>query len=178
MGILSIPNSLSFSRIFILVPFVYAILNQYMVLASVLLLVSYSTDAADGILARRMNQASEFGAILDVSVDKITLVVVMVGLSAMNLLPAWATILIVSREVVVVGTGLDLIRRGQKILPPTFGGRFVGLIFLVMEIFYLIDFTPYNVLVLFVALAAMSISFANYLRLYTKAIEGGEVHWH
>lgn len=133
MGILSIPNSLSLSRILILVPFVYAALNRNVVLASVLLLVSASTDLADGFTARRLNQVTRFGAILDASVDKIHAVVVLVSLSVTGLFPVWATVLIVAREAVIVGGGLDLMRRGREILPPTFEGRFTRLMLLLME---------------------------------------------
>jgi phosphatidylglycerophosphate synthase len=173
MGIVSVPNSLSLSRIVLLIPFLYAVLSSQMVLASVVLLLSYVTDAADGMLARRLKQVTRLGGLIDVAVDKVQLLVVLASLSTIGLFPVWATVLIVGREVVIVVTGVDLMRRGQDILPPSFGGRVLGVMFLAMEVFYLIDFTPVDFLLLCAALAVMSISVLRYLQLYVKAVEEG-----
>ena len=160
---LSVPNILSFSRFLILAPIVFAILNNHIFFASFWVLLSYLTDVADGIIARRLNQESEFGRILDSSADKLTLVVVLGCLAEIGRFPVWALILVVGREVIIVGTSLWIILMDKNVIAPSIYGKITGLVFIIMEIAYIIDSYPLNVITLCVALVLMSVAFAKYI---------------
>lgn len=170
--VFSIPNLLSFSRIVLLVPIVIALLEGYTALAAALVLISFLTDLADGRVARRLNQVSEFGRILDSAADKLTLVVIVTTLAAIGHFPAWAMVLIVGREAAIVGASLYLIVNGIMVVPPAFFSRSTSVVFTVMEIAYIIDLYPVATISLYVALSLMTIAFAHFLQRFSQTFRG------
>jgi cardiolipin synthase len=100
---LSIPNIITLGRI-ILVPFiVWAIASNQMEIAFVIFIVAGISDAVDGFLAKRFNMASELGALLDPLADKALLVSIYVALGIWSKVPLWLVILVVSRDIMIVG---------------------------------------------------------------------------
>lgn len=73
---LAIPNLLSYFRIIIIIPFVILFLNDSYINAAALLVVSGVTDVLDGKIARKFNQITELGKVLDPLADKLTLIAV------------------------------------------------------------------------------------------------------
>jgi cardiolipin synthase (CMP-forming) len=113
--ILTVPNLLSFARLAIL-PVIYLDLVQgRLVRAFVLLAVFASTDWLDGYIARRFDQLSELGRVLDPISDRVLFVVVGVGFVVGDLLPLWAVLLILLRDVAVGGVGVVMLVRGVEV---------------------------------------------------------------
>ena len=84
--IFTVPNFLSALRI-ILVPFIVGLyLKKHMVAATVLVLVSGISDMLDGFIARKFNQVSDLGKLIDPIADKLTMIAV-VFLVAIHHLP-------------------------------------------------------------------------------------------
>jgi CDP-diacylglycerol--glycerol-3-phosphate 3-phosphatidyltransferase len=80
--------------------------------ATVVFGVAMATDQIDGWLARRWNQTSAFGALLDPIADKVLVVVAFVMLVAEGVAPAWMVAAIVAREIAISGLRLAAIERG------------------------------------------------------------------
>ena len=100
---MSIPNIITLGRI-ILVPFiVWAIASDKMEIAFVIFIVAGISDAVDGFLAKRFNMASELGALLDPVADKALLVSIYMALGIWGAVPRWIVILVVSRDIMIVG---------------------------------------------------------------------------
>ena len=100
---MTIPNFITVLR-FILVPaIIMAMLYGRMDLAFAGLLVAGVSDGIDGFIARQFDQRSELGAWLDPVADKLLLVSVVIMLGKLGHLPAWLVVLIVSRDVLIVG---------------------------------------------------------------------------
>jgi cardiolipin synthase (CMP-forming) len=100
---LSIPNLITLGRI-LLVPFiVWAIASNQMEIAFAIFIVAGVSDAVDGFLAKRFNMASELGALLDPLADKALLVSIYVSLGIWGAVPRWIVILVVSRDIMIVG---------------------------------------------------------------------------
>jgi len=99
----SIPNIITLGRI-LLVPFiVWAIASNQMEIAFAIFIVAGVSDAIDGFLAKRFNMASELGALLDPLADKALLVSIYVALGIWGAVPRWIVILVVSRDIMIVG---------------------------------------------------------------------------
>ena len=99
----SIPNIITLGRI-LLVPFiVWAIASSQMEIAFAIFIVAGVSDAVDGFLAKRFNMASELGALLDPLADKALLVSIYVALGIWGAVPRWIVILVVSRDIMIVG---------------------------------------------------------------------------
>src|SRR5258705_11385989 len=71
--------------------------------AFVLFLAAGISDAVDGFLAKRFGMATELGAYLDPLADKGLIVSIYVALGITGALPAWLVILVVSRDIMIVG---------------------------------------------------------------------------
>jgi cardiolipin synthase (CMP-forming) len=114
--ILTVPNLLSLARIAVL-PVVYVdLVGGRLLRALVLLLVFASTDWFDGYLARRFDQITKLGTLLDPISDRILFVVVGIGFVVAELLPLWALLLLLVRDVGVLVVGGVLLLRGAR--PP------------------------------------------------------------
>ncbi len=79
------------------------------------------TDVADGWVARRRGQCTAFGALADPIADKALVATALVCLSALTLVPWWATAVVLAREVVVTGLRLTVLRHG--VIPASRGGK-------------------------------------------------------
>jgi CDP-diacylglycerol--glycerol-3-phosphate 3-phosphatidyltransferase len=73
------------------------------VVAVVIFLVAASTDGLDGYLARKRNQITDLGKLLDPIADKLLMVSAFIALVEMDLAPAWMIVVIVGREFAVSG---------------------------------------------------------------------------
>lgn len=107
----TIPNILSILRLLGVPLFLYLLLGPHEdVWALVVLMVSGFTDWLDGVLARKLNQMSEFGALLDPLADRLYILATLVGLVLRHVIPLWLAIVIVGRDL-VLGLMLPLLRR-------------------------------------------------------------------
>ena len=100
---LSIPNLITLARILVVPVVVWAIASNQMLFAFLLFAAAGVSDAVDGFLAKRFNMASELGAYLDPLADKVLIVSIYVALGIADVLPRWLVILVVSRDLLIVG---------------------------------------------------------------------------
>lgn len=100
---LSIPNIITLGRILLVPIIVWAIGSHQQMIAFVLFLAAGISDAVDGFLAKRFNMTSEIGALLDPLADKALLVSIYVALGIAGAIPVWIVILVVSRDIMIVG---------------------------------------------------------------------------
>ncbi len=82
---------------------VWLIMNDFIFAAFWLFVAAGISDAVDGFLAKRWNQVTEFGAYLDPLADKALLVSVFITLGVQGYLESWLVILVVFRDVMIVG---------------------------------------------------------------------------
>ena len=103
---MNIPNSLTLARIVLVPLVVWLIITHEMRAAFVLFLLAGLSDAADGYLAKRFGWRSELGAYLDPIADKALLVSLYIALSFKGALASFVVILVVSRDLLIVGAVL------------------------------------------------------------------------
>jgi cardiolipin synthase (CMP-forming) len=115
--ILTIPNALSVLRLLGVPLFLWLLLGPHADgWALVVLALSGITDWADGVLARRLNQSSDLGAILDPAADRLYILATLVGLVLRHIISLWLAIVIVGRDIVLGIALIPLRRRGYD--PP------------------------------------------------------------
>lgn len=83
--------------------------------ATAVFVVAMATDQIDGWLARRWNQTSAFGSLLDPIADKILVMAALVMLIAEGVAPAWMVAAIIAREFLISGLRLAAIEKGVVI---------------------------------------------------------------
>ncbi|MFC4735666.1 CDP-diacylglycerol--glycerol-3-phosphate 3-phosphatidyltransferase [Bacillus daqingensis] len=123
---MNIPNRITISRIFLIPVFMIFLLidfgwGTFMLLgaeipvshflAALVFIVAAATDWLDGFYARKYNLVTNMGKFLDPLADKLLITAAFVGLTGMDMFPAWAAVVILSREFAV--TGLRLVASGS-----------------------------------------------------------------
>jgi cardiolipin synthase (CMP-forming) len=91
--------------------------------ALVLLMVSGITDFLDGWLARRLNQQSTVGQILDPVADRLYILAVVIGLALRDIIPWWVALSLPLRDLLMWGLVPLLRTRGYSALPVHFLGK-------------------------------------------------------
>jgi cardiolipin synthase len=107
-ALLTLPNAISFARLCAVPAAIYLVLDESWTAAFALFVAAGISDAIDGWLARR-HGGTALGAALDPLADKTLMVGMYVTLAAVRQLPIWLAILVVFRDVMIVG-GLLLLR--------------------------------------------------------------------
>lgn len=116
---MNLPNKLTFSRLGLTVAFVacftFGFRGQYSA-ALVFFLFAAATDYLDGAIARHRGLVTDFGQLMDPLADKILTASAFVSLCAVGSIPAWAVIVIISREFLI--TGLRSLAASKGIVVP------------------------------------------------------------
>lgn len=99
--IFTVPNAISALRI-ISIPFIaWLIAEHRMVGALILLAISSASDGVDGLIARKCNQVSKIGQILDPIADRLLILCSILALAVCNVVPWWMVVLVIARDVVM-----------------------------------------------------------------------------
>ena len=109
MATLTLANQLTLGRLLLVPALVILVVYGYNGWALITFIVAGITDGLDGLAARRAGQRTSLGALLDPMADKLLLVSTFVvltlpGLDLPNRLPIWLTVLVISRDVLIVLT--------------------------------------------------------------------------
>ena len=114
--IFTVPNCISFFRILLIIPFVLFFLCGKYIEAFSFILLSGISDCLDGFFARKLNQVSKLGKLLDPIADKLTLVAVVIcfGILIPVIFP-FLSVLIV-KDVLMLTGGFYLLKKGIE--PP------------------------------------------------------------
>jgi cardiolipin synthase (CMP-forming) len=113
---MNLPNVISLARLLAAPLGIWLIIDQDMTGAFVLFVIAGLSDAVDGFIAKHFDQRSELGALLDPIADKALIVGMTVTLGFAGFLPNWVVILVVFRDMLIVGgflLGLTLARPMQ-----------------------------------------------------------------
>ena len=132
--IVTVPNLLTVFRMVLIPVFVSLLFYQRFVLALGIFVLAGATDGLDGLLARRFNQRSQLGTILDPIADKLMLVTAFVVLSMRAVFPQplpshlpvpfWVTVAVISRDVfILVGAAAINIVTGFRGFRPSLLGK-------------------------------------------------------
>lgn len=102
----NLPNMLTMGRILVIPLFVWLTYDadpMYSTIAATVFTVAAVTDVVDGFLARRWNQITVVGKLLDPLADKLIVAAAMVMMVRLGRIPAWLVIILLSREFIVTG---------------------------------------------------------------------------
>ena len=87
----------------------------WMWLSLAVFVIASLTDYVDGQIARKFNQVSDFGKFLDPLADKLLVVAAMVMFCQWGMFPAWALMIVLTREFAVTGLRLVAVGKGKVI---------------------------------------------------------------
>jgi cardiolipin synthase len=117
------PNALSALRLLLVPIFLWLILIDENVLAFSVLAISSFTDWLDGFLARKLNQMSRLGQLLDPAADRLFILASLVGLAFTDKVPWWLVVSVVARDLLLFFTLPFLAQVGYGPLPVNYTGK-------------------------------------------------------
>lgn len=123
---MNLPNKLTLSRV-IMVPFFVVFLllvprySYFKWIALAIFIVASLTDLLDGKIARKYNLVTNFGKFMDPLADKLLVCSALIGLSSLQVVPAWITIIIIAREFIISGFRLIAAEKGVVIAASMWG---------------------------------------------------------
>ena len=184
---MNLPNALTLLRIFF-VPLLVAVLVQedssYLVLgvtlsneavALIIFLAAAATDLLDGYLARRWNQITTVGMLLDPIADKLLISAALISLVQAHRVPGWMAVLIIGREFAVSGLRSIAASEGYTIQASELGKtKMVTQVVAIALILVSADFpqaTPAAQLALWGTLVFALVSAADYARKFWRRID-------
>ena len=170
-------NSLSFFRLLLVIPAWFAFYNfdhniaQYSVAAIGIL--ATITDILDGYLARKLNQITEFGKVIDPLADKVLIVFVVLNLFLIGEIPDYYFYMIVARDLLILTGGLIVSKKLGKVLPSDYIGKatVLAISFTLLMILLNVDRAslPY-LLLYYLSIILIFVSLGNYILKAIRAL--------
>jgi len=169
----TVPNVLSFFRLLLLVPIMVSLVHGQRLWALLWMLIGLATDWLDGIIARRWDQRSDLGRILDPVIDKVDVLVVCFYLviSPRYFFPLWYFLFLLIRELILTMCSLLVIRKKRMVMESNRQGKNSAFANGVVVIFFVLGLEPYSHMILWVAFALTLYSSWVYLRLFLRQMQ-------
>ncbi|MCV2394634.1 CDP-alcohol phosphatidyltransferase family protein [Actinotalea sp. M2MS4P-6] len=121
--VVTLPNAISLLRLILVPVFAWLAFAGYDVAALIVLAFSGATDWLDGVLARKLNQQSRLGELLDPAADRLFIFVTLLVLAIRDVVPWWLVGVVVGRDVLLAVVLAVLMARGIGPLPVHFVGK-------------------------------------------------------
>jgi cardiolipin synthase len=118
-----LPNLLSVLRLLLVPVFLLLILNDRHLFAIAVLALASLTDYLDGIFARKFNQVTRLGQLLDPAADRLYIFSALIGLAATNHIPLWLAAVVVCRDLILAVAYPVLATHGYGPLPVHYLGK-------------------------------------------------------
>jgi len=115
--VITVPNLLSMLRLALVPVFLVVLVRGEDAWALLVLMIASLTDFLDGYLARRFGQITRLGQLLDPAADRLYIFAALLGLAWRDLVPWWIVLVIVGRDVFLLGLGVILANYGFGPLP-------------------------------------------------------------
>jgi cardiolipin synthase len=119
----TLPNILSTVRLALVPVFLILILNHFYLSALIVLASAGLTDYLDGYFARKLNQVTRLGQLLDPAADRLYIFTTLIGLTITEHIPVWLAAAIIARDVVLLVVYPVLASYGYGPLPVHFWGK-------------------------------------------------------
>ena len=127
--LVTVPNLITYFRFILVPPFIYFFINEQFLLAGIMIGLSGLSDCFDGFFARKLNQVTSLGKILDPIADKVTLVAVAVCMVIYipSILPIM--LVLVGKEFLMLLGGFIMLLRKMTPPPANIFGKIATLVF-------------------------------------------------
>ena len=173
----TIPNILTYIRIVLIFPFAYFFVKEEYLYAAICIMFSGLTDCFDGMIARKLNQVTSLGKVLDPIADKLTLLVVVVCMVILVPFVLPVLIVLLLKDVLMLLGGTDLINKGLTPPAAKWYGK-VGTVVFYISVFLIVflkaafnyENIPLDLTLLSVTALTMLFALFQYGRIYIQMI--------
>ena len=177
-NIFNASNLLSFIRLLLVIPAWFAFKNFdepfYRYSIAAIGIFASITDILDGYLARKLNQITEFGKVIDPLADKVIIGFVVIYLFILREIPDYYFYLILGRDILILTGGLIVTRKIGKVLPSDYLGKATVLSISFVLLMILLNINaeslPYQILY-YISIILIFASLINYFVKASKALK-------
>lgn len=173
--IFTVPNILTFCRIVLIAPFLYFFITKRYIEATAILVASGLSDCFDGLLARKLNQVSDLGKLLDPVADKLTLVAVAVCICIMFPIVIPLMIILALKDLLMLCGGLYMIKKGIKPPAAKWYGKVGTIVFyfsvcliVFLKAFFQIESDILTIVLMSLTAITMIFALVKYFQLFLK----------
>jgi len=168
--ILTIPNVLSLLRIALIIPIALFIWYDNLRATLVVIIIATASDFLDGILARRLNQISEVGKILDPLADKLSIGTLLIILLLKDRVPLWLVLMVIGRDIAILLASMIFFIKKNKYIPASnFIGKVTVNVIGIMLLSFIFDIkilqnflVPLSVIFVFISSCSYLINFLHF----------------
>ena len=162
----TVSNYLSLLRLLLAIPF-WIMLDNFEPLKYYIFILAVfgaSTDFLDGYFARKCNQVTEFGKIIDPLADKVCIGIIITKLFLINKITAYYFIMIIGRDLLIFIGGILLTKKLGKVLPSNMLGKITVFIIGIVILFIMlgIEWTIYFKMIYYSSQVLIVGSFIGY----------------
>ena len=168
----TISNLLSFTRLLLAIPMCYLLLNNYNLAAAGIGILGVITDVLDGYFARKLNQITDFGKIIDPIADKVIVGATALVLIIQGRLPLWFGLIAFGRDALILLGGIYATKKLGIIIPSNFFGKITALFLSITLAFVFLDFPKIAYYAIYISTAMLIISFVAYGIGFIKKLSG------
>jgi cardiolipin synthase (CMP-forming) len=173
--IFTISNALSFFRLLIVFPIWFSLNNfnneSYRIFIFNLCILAAITDFLDGYVARKRNEITEFGKVIDPLADKILVAVLAIKLYLVGELNSYFLLIIMLRDVIIFIGGILISLKLKKVLPSNLLGKItvtmIGFVFLLI----IAGFNKPNIIFIIVYYSSIFLIYTSFLGYIIRALE-------
>lgn len=119
----TVPNMLSILRLLLVPVFLLLIVSGHTYWAIAVLALASATDFLDGKIARKFNQITRLGQLLDPAADRLYIFATLIGLCYTGVIPLWMVLVVIGRDVLLLAVYPILATHGYGPLPVHYLGK-------------------------------------------------------
>ena len=168
-------NIISLFRLFLSIPLWFLLDGfdspdiRYITFA-VCIIASFS-DILDGYLARKLNEVTEFGKIIDPLADKIAVGVIIIKLYLLGEIPAYYFLMIISRDILIFLGGMFVAKKIGRVLPSNVLGKITVINIGIVILLIILQFNNGNIVYKLIYASSIILIFASLVAYIIRAKE-------
>lgn len=164
---MNVPNILTILRLFLIpiyIIFLFSNLEYGLIYSIIVFIISGFTDILDGYIARKNNQITKLGTVLDPLADKLMLLSVLISLTIKGYVPIIVPIIILTKESIMILVGIILYKK-DAVIPSNIFGKLSTFLFYIAIITLCFSKTV-GVYMLYGCVLSSLIAFISYTKYY------------
>jgi CDP-diacylglycerol--glycerol-3-phosphate 3-phosphatidyltransferase len=158
----NLPNIISLFRLILAFPMAYFLCAGMYEIAIATLLLAAISDVLDGYFARKNDDISEFGKIIDPLADKVFINISALMLIIKGLIPIWFAVAVIARDLIILSGGLYSRQKLGYVIPSNYIGKVTVILIGFSIIFIVLDFRDIINWSLYLTTLAMIVSLISY----------------
>jgi len=165
--LINVANLVTLSRLAIIPVLIYTIQQELYLLSGFFVLLALISDWLDGIIARKTNEVTQHGKLLDPAIDKIFIISVLVAFVEKHYISTYPVFLIVAREFLITWLRSVMVNKGI-VLPAQLSGKLKTTLQLIAVFLLAIGYIDIGNIVLWLSIAVAYISAFQYFQIFYK----------